>query len=77
MGSKLPAIATRTKAAAALMQHGINGVLVEKEDVKGLTDALDELMVNWGKRVGLAVEAARLRERYPFEVFMAFFEQDA
>lgn len=77
MASKLPAIATRTKAAAALMQHGINGVLVEKEDVKGLTDALDELMVNWGKRVGLAVEAARLRERYPFEVFMAFFEQDA
>ena len=32
-------------------------------------------MVNWGKRVGFAVEAAKLKERYPFEDFVRAFAE--
>ncbi len=76
MASKLPVVASRVKGAEALVKHGVNGLLVGVDDEKNLADSLDQLMVDWGKRVGLAVEASRLRERYPFEAFMAFFEQD-
>lgn len=76
MASKLPVVATDTPAACGLIKHGENGCLVATEAEENLADMLDQLMVNWGSRVGLAVEAARMRERYPFEAFMAFFEQD-
>ena len=77
MASKLPVVATNVKGADELVQDRVNGLLVNAGDEESLQAALDELMVNWGHRVGLAVEAARLKERYPFEVFMAFFEQDS
>ena len=32
-------------------------------------------MVNWGKRVGLAVEASKLKDKYPFEDFVCAFAQ--
>ena len=74
MASKLPVIATEQSGAAELLDAA-NGLLVASEQADALQAALDELMVNWGKRVGLAVEAAKMRDRFPFEVFAAFFEE--
>lgn len=75
MASKLPVISTQVAGADVLIKDARNGLLVQaKEDE--MAAALDLLMIDWGKRVSLAVEASRLKERYPFEAFMAFFEQD-
>lgn len=76
MASKLPVLVTDVAGVDELVVNGVNGLIVNAAEEEPLTIALDELMVNWGKRVGLAVEASRLKERYPLEVFVAFFEQD-
>lgn len=76
MASKLPVISTNVIGADSLIESYVNGVLTNVDDAQNLSAVLDELMVDWGKRVRMAVEAARLKDRYPFEVFMAFFEQD-
>jgi glycosyltransferase involved in cell wall biosynthesis len=74
MASKLPAVAVQTGAAQALVRSGINGVLVDHKDEEALRIALDDLMVNWGKRVDMAVSAAQIKEQFPFENFAALFE---
>ncbi len=76
MACKLPVAATAVGAAEKLIADGVNGKAVKPGDEDALFAALDELMVDWGKRVGLAVEAARMRERRPFEVFAAYFEAE-
>ena len=58
-----------------LVANGINGLIVNAGEEEPFTIALDELMVNWGKRVGFAVEAAKLKERYPFEDFVRAFAE--
>ena len=57
------------------MSNGINGLIVNAGEEEPFTVALDELMVNWGKRVGLAVEASKLKDKYPFEDFVCAFAQ--
>lgn len=74
MASKLPVLVTDVKGADKLVSNGINGLVVNAGEEKPLTSALDDLMVNWGKRVGMAVQAEHLRNRYPFEEFVALFE---
>lgn len=74
MASKLPVVATDVPGVDALVMNAVNGLLVNPGEEEPLTVALDELMVNWGKRVGMAVEASRLKDRFPFEAFTALFE---
>lgn len=76
MASKLPVVATDVPGADELVANALSGLLVNPDEEEALTVALDELMVNWGKRVGMAIEASRMKERYPFEVFASYFEED-
>ena len=69
MASKLPVVATDVEGIADLVANGISGLLVNAGEEEPLTIALDELMVNWGKRVGMALEASKHKERFSFEEF--------
>ena len=69
MASKLPVVATDVPGVAELVANGINGLIVNPGEEEPLTVALDELMVNWGKRVGMAIEASKHKERFCFEAF--------
>ncbi len=75
MASKLPCVACESGPVTALVANGVNGLIVNAGEEEPFTIALDELMVNWGKRVGIAVEAGKLKDRYPFEDFVRAFAQ--
>ncbi len=70
MASKLPVITTDVPGADEYVQNGINGLIVNVNEEEPLTIALDELMVNWGKRVGIAIEASKQKEKFPFDDFV-------
>lgn len=70
MASKLPVLTTDVPGADIYVQNGINGLIVNVAEEEPLTIALDDLMVNWGKRVGLAIEASKQKEKFPFEEFV-------
>ena len=70
MASKLPCVACESAPVTGLITNGVNGLIVNTGEEEPFTVALDEMMVNWGKRVGLAVEASKLKDSYPFEVFV-------
>ncbi len=69
MASKLPVVATDVPGVTELVDNGINGLLVNPGEEEPFTIALDELMVHWGKRVGMALEASKHKERFSFEAF--------
>ncbi len=69
MASKLPVVATDVPGVTELVDNGINGLIVNPGEEEPFTIALDELMVNWGKRVGMALEASKHKERFSFEAF--------
>ena len=69
MASKLPVVATDVAGIAELVANGISGLVVNPGEEEPLTIALDELMVNWGKRVEMALEASKHKERFCFETF--------
>lgn len=74
MACKLPCLACDVPGVSDYIVNGVNGVIVNPAEEEALTVALDELMVNWGKRVGLAIEAAKQKDRFPFAAFVAAFE---
>ncbi len=69
MASKLPVVATDVVGVTDLVANGISGLVVNPGEEEPLTIALDELMVHWGKRVGMALEASKHKERFCFETF--------
>ncbi len=69
MASKLPVIATDVAGVTDLVANGISGLVVNPGEEEPLTIALDELMVHWGKRVEMALEASKHKERFCFETF--------
>ncbi len=73
MASKLPCVACESAPVTELILNGVNGVIVNAGEEEPFTIALDELMVNWGRRVGLAVEAGKLKDKYPFADFVRAF----
>ena len=70
MASKLPCVACESAPVTQLIINGVNGVVVNAAEEEPFTIALDEMMVDWGKRVGIALEASKLKDRYPFEAFV-------
>lgn len=70
MASKLPVITTDVPGVDEYVQNGINGLIVNVGEEEPLTIALDELMVNWGKRVGIAIEASKQKEKFSFDDFV-------
>ncbi len=69
MASKLPVIATDVPGVTELVANGISGLVVNPGEEEPLTIAMDELMVNWGKRVGMALEASKHKDRFSFDDF--------
>ncbi len=76
MASKLPVVATDVPGVEELVANGINGLIVNPGEEEPLTIALDELMVNWGKRVGMALEAAHHKERFALDELVALITHD-
>lgn len=74
MASKLPCVACESAPVTELIANGINGMIVNAGEEEPFTIALDELMVNWGHRVGLAIEASKLKDKYSFADFVRAFE---
>jgi|GEM_PF-1873738 Glycosyltransferase len=70
MASKLPCVALESSAATSLIKNGVNGVVVNANDKEPFTSALDDMMVNWGKRVSMAVQASKLKDQYSFDTFV-------
>lgn len=75
MASKLPCVACESAPVVELVANGINGLIVNAGEEEPFTIALDDLMVNWGKRVGIAVEASKLKDRYSFDDFVRAFAE--
>ena len=75
MASKLPVLVTDVPGAAQLVSNAINGLIVNPGEEEPLTVALDELMVNWGKRVGMAIETSKHKEKFCFKTFAALITQ--
>lgn len=69
MASKLPVVATDVPGVSELVANGISGLVVNPGEEEPLTIAMDELMVHWGKRVEMALEACKHKERFCFETF--------
>lgn len=76
MASKLPVVATDVAGADELVANAVSGLLVNAGEEEPLTVALDDLMVNWGKRVGMAIEASHMKDRFPFDAFAALFDEE-
>lgn len=68
MASKLPCAAFKTEKTSVFIESGLNGVLAQTPSA--FVQALDKLMVDWGYRVGLAVQAEKIKDKYPLEVFV-------
>lgn len=73
MASKLPCVACESAPVVELITNGVNGVIVNAGEEEPFTIALDEMMVNWGRRVGIAVEASKLKDKFPFADFVQAF----
>lgn len=70
MASKLPCVACESEAVTSLVTNGVNGIIVNAGEEEPFTVALDDMMVNWGKRVEIAVEASKHKEKHPFEALL-------
>lgn len=68
MASTLPCVAAGSADAKRLIVSGVNGVIAP-DGAEGLARALDGVMVDWGWRVGMALEAAKLGDKYPLSAF--------
>lgn len=75
MASRLPVIANGHTAVRSYIKHGVNGCLVPSAEVKTWFQLLDKLMVDWGKRVGLALEAEKTKMRFSQDIFIAAFDE--
>ncbi len=75
MASKLPCVACESAPVVELVSNGINGLIVNAGEEEPFTIALDDLMVNWGKRVAIAIEASKLKDRYSFDDFVRAFAE--
>ncbi len=75
LASRLPVIAANVPAARAYITNDVNGYVVPAKDKKAWANALDSLVSNWGKRVQLALEAEKTKERFSLKKFVSLFEE--
>lgn len=59
MASGIAVISARVESAAALIEHGVSGLLVEPGDVDSYADALEHLALSRSARIELGMAAAR------------------
>lgn len=74
LASRLPVIATDLPAVRDYVTNNVNGCLVPKAETNAWANTLDKLMADWGKRVGLALEAEKTTKKYSKEKFVSLFE---
>ena len=75
LASRLPVIATDLPEVRDYVTNGVNGCLVPaKAETSAWTKTLDKLMADWGKRVGLALEAEKTTKQFSKEKFISLFE---
>ncbi len=74
MASGLPCIATRVSGSEELIQHGINGLLVERDDDAGLAQALLSVLQNpvLGGKYGCAARLT-IEEHYSLDHVMGAY----
>ncbi len=56
---------------AEIVRHGIDGLLVQPEDVAGLAEAMDQLISNEAERQRLGSRAVEVTTRFGFQAAMA------
>ena len=74
LASRLPVIATDLPTVRDYVTNDVNGCLVPANAQSAWTKTLDKLMADWGKRVGLALEAEKTTKQYSKEKFVSLFE---
>ena len=74
LASRLPVIATDLPEVRDYVTNNVNGCLVPANAKSAWTKTLDKLMADWGKRVGLALEAEKTTKQYSKEKFVSLFE---
>jgi glycosyltransferase involved in cell wall biosynthesis len=67
MAAGKPVVAARTDGPRLLIEDGVDGVLVEPEDVEQLTRAVGRLLDDPAERSALGARAAHAAERYQVE----------
>jgi glycosyltransferase involved in cell wall biosynthesis len=74
MASGLPCVATRVSGSEEVIQHGVNGLLVEPEDDVALAEALLTVLLDpaLGAEFGLAARAT-IAERYSLDHVMSVY----
>jgi glycosyltransferase involved in cell wall biosynthesis len=74
MASGLPCVATRVSGSEEMIQHGVNGLLVEPEDHAALANALLAMLLDpaLGDRYGCAARAT-IEERYSLDHIMSVY----
>jgi glycosyltransferase involved in cell wall biosynthesis len=67
MAAGKPVVAARTDGPGMLIEDGVDGVLVDPEDVDGLTAAVDRLLGDARARADIGQRAHDKASRYPVE----------
>jgi glycosyltransferase involved in cell wall biosynthesis len=72
MATEVPVVATRIAGVPKLVEHEVNGLLVEPGDIGGLAEGLRRLLIDADLRRSLATAGRRtVEESYSFEARMA------
>ncbi|MCX5868216.1 MAG: glycosyltransferase, partial [Proteobacteria bacterium] len=67
MAAALPVVATRVPGSEELVRDGENGFLVDKDDLKGLAQALEKLVSQPGVRRQMGMEGRKIAREYSWE----------
>lgn len=70
MNASLPIVATNVGDNNRLMLEGINGFLHNVGDCKSIANSIENLILNYNKRIDLGLESNRiLNENYSYDIF--------
>jgi GalNAc-alpha-(1->4)-GalNAc-alpha-(1->3)-diNAcBac-PP-undecaprenol alpha-1,4-N-acetyl-D-galactosaminyltransferase len=76
MATGLPVLAADCLSGPReIIEHGVNGLLVQTEDIEALAEGLDNLMSNPSQRQHLAKNAPQILERFGIEQVMGIWAE--